>query len=59
MARRSLYTAEDVRQFVDASDHDSSFSSAEEEEEEEEDSEEESCHFELQLDSDEEKVCDE
>lgn len=56
MARRSLYTAEDVRQFVDASDHDSSFSSAEEEEE---DSEEESCHFELQLDSDEEKVCDE
>lgn len=57
MARRSLYSAEDVRQFVDASDHDSSFSSAEEEEEE--DSEEDSCHFELQLDSDEEKVCDE
>ncbi|KAM8732760.1 piggyBac transposable element-derived protein 4-like [Acanthopagrus schlegelii] len=51
MARRSLFTAEDVRLFLDASDHDGSFSSAEEEEE--------SCHFQLQLDSDEEKVCDE
>ena len=47
MVRRSLFTAEDVRLFLDASDQ------------EEEEEEEESCHFQLQLDSDEEKVCDE
>ncbi|XP_073342855.1 piggyBac transposable element-derived protein 4 [Pagrus major] len=61
MAHRCLYTAEDVRQFLDASDDDSSFSQEEEEEEEEdseEHSEEERCHFELRLNSDEE-VCDE